>query len=209
MCILVQPTAPTTTGAAGRAASRRSQPHAGGARSRATLPFARPSASSMRSMSTTRRRDAADEAASPNTRAPRPCSRPHGELRGRCPLPRGPPIRRRPRRRAPAPPRVPSRARTQPARRALPPRGVRPLRGDPAALLSRWTGEYLSRHRHRADPVVTIPTDATAGDALDLLARRNILSAPITDVDALLVRGASLPRAPVLGGTPQPPTTRD
>ena len=178
-------------------ASRRSPPHAGGARSRATLPFACPSASSMRSMSTTRRRDAADEGCAQHEGAEAPLETPHGVSGGLEPTPEG------------------NRRYVDDLAAARPPlRGSHPARGrnprdarfrrevfdrfeGTRALLSRWTlGEYLSRYRHERTAVVTIPTDATAGDALDLLARRNILSAPVTDADALLVRGVpSLARA--------------
>ena len=160
-------------------------------------------------MSTTRRRDAADEGCAQHEGAEAPLETPHGVSGGLEPTPEG------------------NRRYVDDLAAARPPlRGSHPARGrnprdarfrrevfdrfeGTRALLSRWTlGEYLSRYRHERTAVVTIPTDATAGDALDLLARRNILSAPITDVDALLVRGVpSLAR--VLGGTPnhRPPET--
>ena len=63
------------------------------------------------------------------------------------------------------------------------------------SLLSRWSlarflREWKSRDRTKRAPaeVITIPTDATVGDALSLLARENILSAPVVDADRLRVR---------------------
>ena len=160
-------------------------------------------------MSTTRRRDAADEGCAQHEGAEAPLETPHGVSGGLEPTPEG------------------NRRYVDDLAAARPPlRGSHPARGrnprdarfrrevfdrfeGTRALLSRWTlGEYLSRYRHERTAVVTIPTDATAGDALDILARRNILSAPVTDADALLVRGVpSLAR--VLGGTPnqRPPET--
>jgi len=63
------------------------------------------------------------------------------------------------------------------------------------ALLSRWTiGEFLRTYRGDAPRLVTtLSIDDTVGDALATLARENILSAPVVDKDACLVRRDSLP----------------
>ena len=60
----------------------------------------------------------------------------------------------------------------------------------------RWTiGRYLKEYREpsrNTTSVVTLDTSATAGDGLRLLARANILSAPVVDTESLMVRELEL-----------------
>ena len=65
-------------------------------------------------------------------------------------------------------------------------------------LLDRWTvGSYLKEYRdpnRRSSTVVTMDTSLTVGEGLTLLAHAGVLSAPVMDVDALLVSAAARAR---------------